>query len=52
MFDAYNQWIFGTAQNLTSYQNWVSNNKTIYQDFIRFQQGRVFKIPAGQYYHQ
>jgi tetratricopeptide (TPR) repeat protein len=52
MFDAYNQWIFGAAQNLTAYQNWVSNNKTAHQEFIRFQQGRVFKIPAGQYYHQ
>ena len=23
MFDAYNQWIFGTAQNLAAYQNWT-----------------------------
>jgi len=52
MFDAYNQWIFGPVQNLTSYQNWVANNKSAHQDFTKFQQGRVFKIPTGQYYHR
>jgi hypothetical protein len=52
MFDAYNQWIFGPAQNLTAYQTWVTNNKTVHQEFTHFQQGRVFKIPVGQYYHQ
>jgi hypothetical protein len=24
MFDAYNQWIFGAAQNLTGFQNWTA----------------------------
>jgi len=52
MFDAYNQWIFGPAQNLTAYQNWVNANKAAHLEFTKFQQGRVFKIPQGQYYHK
>jgi len=51
MFNAYNQWIFGPAQNLASYQNWVTNHTAEYNEFSRFQRGRVFKIPTGQYNH-
>jgi tetratricopeptide (TPR) repeat protein len=50
MFEAYNQWLFGPVQNLAAYQNWVSNNQAAYNEFSRFQKGRVFKIPTGQYY--
>ncbi len=51
MFDAYNQWIFGAAQNLVSFQSWTSNHGEEYNRFINFQKGRVFKLPAAQYYH-
>lgn len=51
MFDAYNQWLFGSAQNLTSFQNWITTHNTEYSAFSNFQKGRIFKIPAGQYYH-
>lgn len=51
MFDAYNQWIFGAAQNLVAYQNWTSTHVQEYNDFNTFQKGRVFKVPAAQYYH-
>ncbi|HTB53077.1 MAG TPA: hypothetical protein VK718_09930 [Ferruginibacter sp.] len=51
LFDAYNQWIFGTAQNLNAYQNWTNIHSVEYDGFSRFQKGRIFKIPAGQYYH-
>jgi tetratricopeptide (TPR) repeat protein len=50
-FDAYNHWIFTATQNLSTYQNWINLNSTIYNDFTRFQKGRIFKIPTGQYYH-
>lgn len=50
LFEAYNQWIFGSAQNLTTYQNWVNNNSKIYDEFLNFQKGRIFKVPAGEYY--
>lgn len=51
MFDAYNQWIFATAQNLPAYQSWTSTHSQEYNELTRFQKGRVFKMPAGQYYH-
>jgi tetratricopeptide (TPR) repeat protein len=51
MFDAYNQWIFTVAQNLPAYQNWITVNTAAYSELNRFQKGRIFKIPAGQYYH-
>ena len=52
MFDAYNQWIFGTVQNLVAYQNWTATHAIEYDTFSRFQKGRVFKIPVQQYYHK
>lgn len=51
-FEAYNQWLFGSVQNLTAYQSWTITHATEYNEFTRFQKGRVFKIPSGQYYHQ
>jgi tetratricopeptide (TPR) repeat protein len=51
LFDAYNQWIFGAAENLPAYQNWIGTNEQEYRDFSRFLDGRTFKAPTGQYYH-
>lgn len=50
LFDAYNQWIFGSAQNLNAFQNWVNLNNTQYNEFLQFQKGRIFKVPAKEYY--
>jgi tetratricopeptide (TPR) repeat protein len=50
MFDAYNQWLFGTAGNLTAYENWTKAHPEEYNKFDYFQHNRVFKLPAGQYY--
>jgi tetratricopeptide (TPR) repeat protein len=50
MFDAYNQWIFGTAGNLSAYENWTKNHQEDYNKFDYFQHNRVFKVPSGQYY--
>ncbi len=50
LFDSYNQWIFGIAQNLATYQNWTTAHSTEYGEFSRFQKGRIYKVPAGQYY--
>ncbi|MGB8194814.1 MAG: tetratricopeptide repeat protein [Chitinophagaceae bacterium] len=50
MFDAYNQWIFGAAQNLPAFQNWTTAHSTSYNQFTGFQKGRVFKLPVKQYY--
>lgn len=51
LFPAYNQWIFGASQNLTGYQNWTGTHISEAENFNKFQRGRVFKIPSGQYYH-
>jgi len=50
MFDAYNQWLFGAAQNLATFQEWSSAHADEYKRFIDFQKGRIFKLPEGQYY--
>jgi tetratricopeptide (TPR) repeat protein len=50
MFDAYNQWIFGAAQNLPAFQNWTTAHSASYNQFTGFQKGRVFKLPVKQYY--
>lgn len=51
MFDAYNQWIFSAAQNLPAYQSWTETHPIEYNDLLKFQQNRIFKIPTGQFYH-
>ncbi|MFN8266060.1 MAG: hypothetical protein U0T11_08310 [Chitinophagaceae bacterium] len=50
MFDAYNQWIFEAAGDLTSYENWTKLNQAQYNEFTRFQKSKLFKVPSGQYY--
>ncbi|MES2848826.1 MAG: tetratricopeptide repeat protein [Bacteroidota bacterium] len=51
MFDAYNQWLFGSIQNLAAYQNWTVNHAPENDEFVKFQRARVFRMPVGQYYH-
>lgn len=50
LFDAYNQWLFGAAQNLPEFQQWTQDNPKAYEAFVNFQKGRVFKMPEGQDY--
>lgn len=50
MFEAYNQWLFGPVENLAAYDNWTKTHPDQYETFTKFQRGRVFKVPAGQYY--
>lgn len=51
MFAAYNQWLFGTIENLAAYDAWTKAHDEEYKNFTAFQKTRVFKMPAGQYYH-
>jgi len=51
LFPVYNEWIFGSAQNLAAYQNWISAHAEEYAAFSKYQQGRIFKVPPGEYYH-
>jgi Tfp pilus assembly protein PilF len=52
MFDAYNQWLFGAAENLPVFQAWTTAHSDEYTRFTDFQRGRVFKMPEGQYYQE
>ncbi len=51
VFPAYNQWIFGTSQNLAKYQNWISTHPGENAEFGKFQRSTVFRVPKGEYYH-
>ena len=50
LFDAYNQWLFGTIINKARYDNWVYTHDTEMQDFTQFQRNVLFKMPPEQYY--
>lgn len=50
MFDAYNQWIFGAASDLSTFQQWTTTHSEEYNKFTAFQKGRVYKVPEGQRY--
>jgi tetratricopeptide (TPR) repeat protein len=50
MFTAYNQWIFGFAEDEKTYNTWVSAHNDEFNTYYNFARGRVFKIPRGQYY--
>ncbi|MEO6405649.1 MAG: tetratricopeptide repeat protein [Ferruginibacter sp.] len=50
LFEAYNQWLFGASQNLSAYQSWINMHAREAESFSKFQSGRIFKIPSGQYY--
>jgi len=50
MFDAYNQWLFGTTINKNKYDNWVYTHDEEMQSFTQLQHNVLFKMPAEQYY--
>lgn len=50
LFDAYNQWIFGEVSSKDDYLMWV-NTHTKEQSFFKvYQQNKLYKQPAGEYY--
>lgn len=51
LFDAYNQWLFGSVQSLPAYQNWVNTHSEENKSFYNLQKSRVFKMPEKQFYH-
>ncbi len=40
MFDAYNQWIFGAANNLSQFQQWTATHSEEYNKFTTLQKNR------------
>ena len=49
-FNAYNQWLFGSVQNLAAFEAWTNTHNNEYKQFTTAQSGRLFKLPKGQYY--
>lgn len=52
LFESYNQWLFGSVDNISVYQNWTANHNMEYSDFNKYQRNRIFKMPSGQYYNK
>ncbi len=50
LFDAYNQWLFGTIINKNRYDNWVYTHDEEMQGFTQFQRNVLFKMPPEEYY--
>lgn len=50
IFEAYNQWLYGSVANPDAYELWIKNNDKQAEAFKKFQTARVYKIPTGQYY--
>lgn len=50
LFDAYNEWMFGTIINKDRYDNWVYTHNDEAQDFTQYQRNVLFKMPSEQYY--
>lgn len=51
MFEAYDQWLFGTVNDLAAYDTWTKAHPEAAAKFANFQKNRVFKMPGNQYYH-
>lgn len=49
-FEAYNQWLFGENISAADFESWKKSNPSKLQQFEEYQRGRVYKIPADQYY--
>jgi tetratricopeptide (TPR) repeat protein len=49
-FAAYNQWVFGSVENFSAYQNWLNTHAEEQNVFFNLTRNRLFKIPANQFY--
>jgi tetratricopeptide (TPR) repeat protein len=50
MFEAYNQWLLGSSENLVNFQNWTQFHSQEYNAFIKYLRAQPFAMPKGQYY--
>ncbi len=50
IFEAYNQWVFGTAANEANYKTWIDLHSKENDMLIKFQRSQTLKLPQGQYY--
>ncbi|MEO7529945.1 MAG: hypothetical protein ABIS69_00995 [Sediminibacterium sp.] len=50
LLEAYDYWLFSTNGTAAAYEAWQKNHAKETEGYKAFQQSRVFKLPAGQYY--
>lgn len=50
LFEAYDHWLFGEAENKPAYEEWKNNQVESFGKMQAFLFNRVFKVPKGQYY--
>ncbi|MDB5211320.1 MAG: hypothetical protein JWQ30_2147 [Sediminibacterium sp.] len=50
LFEAYNYWLFSPEAGAATYQAWQKDHSKETEGYKTFQQSRVFKLPAGEYY--
>jgi len=50
IFDAYNQWLFGNADDTDKYQEWQTTHADQLAQWMQMLHSIVFKIPTVQYY--
>lgn len=49
LFEAYNQWLFGSVENLAAYQLWTNSNATLFKEFNDYQRNNVFRVTQKQF---
>jgi len=49
-FESYQQWLFGSAENLSEFKKWTTAHSDDYSNFIKWHQNKVFKISELKIY--
>ena len=50
LFEAYNYWLFESIDNTNNYEIWVNTHKPSYEQFVKYNQNRVFKLTNVEYF--
>jgi len=50
LFDAYNQWLFGSSENLSAFQSWTQLHNQDYAALTKYLKSNPYQVPAGEYY--
>ena len=51
MFESYNQWLFGSSENLSAFQSWTQLHSQEYAEFMQYFNTNSFKPVEDEYYH-
>ena len=52
LFEAYNQWVFGPADQLQKFQSWTQLHGTEYAALLKWIRNKPFTMPPGQHYYR